>query len=416
MKKRLVLMALISALVLCLAVVPVAAAKTTVTFWHAMSKTHSPYLENITKKFNASHPDIEVVLIYQGSYGDLSKKILGAVGAGKPPVMAQVYENWTTKLINAGAIEPAQKYIGSIFTKEDISDIVPGFVDSNTWNKTLYTLPFNKSIYVLFVNQELVPKVPTNWDELLAAAKAATKDTNKDGTPDVYGFGIRPTIDTFSMFLYQAGGQYLTADEKKAVFNNEAGQKALQFLYDMVYKHKCARLDTGYFDGPFGEGKVAMYQDTSAGIPYTTKSAGDKFKWTVAPLVRGVKAAAPFAGTNVAVFSKASDAEKKAAFEYIKYLINTDNTTYWAVNSGYLPVRLSAQKTQAWKSFTLLDTKNMAAYKQLKNGVYEPAPEGWTEIRTVVDNYIKEALMNKMTIKAALDKAVQEVNEILAKN
>lgn len=413
--KKFVLMALISAMVLCLVVMPVAAAKTTVTFWHAMSKTQSPFLENIVKQFNASHPDVEVVLVYQGSYSDLSKKILGAVGAGKPPVMAQVYEDWTTKLINAGAIEPAQNYIGSVFSKADIDDIVKGFVQSNTWNGKLYTLPFNKSTNVLFINRSLVPNIPITWNELLAAAKAATKDANNDGTPEVYGFGIRPTVDTFNIFLRQAGGQFLTDDNKKAAFNSAEGVAALQFLYDMIYKHKCAFLNTGYMDQPFGEGKVAMYEDTSAGIPFTAASVGKKFKWSVAQLVRGKKAAAPFMGTNVAVFEKASDNEKKAAFEFIKFLINTDNTTYWAINTGYLPVRASAQNTKAWKDYTLKDVQNMAAAKQMPYGTFDPRPDGWTEMRTVIDNAVKEALLNKTTIKAALDKAAADVNALLAK-
>lgn len=413
--KKFVVMALIAVLALTVFALPVAA-KTTVTFWHAMSKGHSPFLEDIVKRFNKSQSEIEVVLIYQGSYSDLSKKLLGAVAAGKPPVMAQVYEDWTTKLVDAGALEPAQKYIGSVFSDADIKDIFAGFRESNTWDNTLYTLPFNKSTNVLYVNKELVSKIPTTWTELVTASKAATKDANGDGTPEVYGFGIRPTVDQFNIFLRQAGGTFLTPDGKKAAFNNAAGQQALQFLYDMIYTHKCALLHTGYLNEPFGEGKLAMYEDTSAGLVYAGQTVGNKFKWTAAPLVRGKVAAAPTMGTNVAVFSKASAVEKKAAFEFIKFLINTENTVYWAKNSGYLPVRESALKTQEWRAFVLLDTKNMAAPKQYDYATFDPRPDGWTEIRDIIDNAVKEALLKKATVKQALDKAADAVNKVLAKN
>lgn len=414
--KRFVVVALIAVLALSMVALPVAAAKTTVTFWHAMSKGHSPFLEDIVKRFNASQSEIEVVLVYQGSYGDLSKKILGAVGAGKPPVMAQVYEDWTTKLVSAGAIEPVQKYIGSVFTQADIDDINAGFRNSNTWDGILYTVPFNKSTNILYYNKDMVAKAPSTWAELLTAAKAATKDANNDGTPEVYGFGIRPTIDQFNIFLRQAGGTYLNADNTKATFNGKEGQEALQFLYDMVHKHKVALLTTSYLNEAFGQNKIAMYEDTSAGMTYADQAVGGKFNWTTAPLVRGKVAAAPTMGTNVAVFSKASAAEKKAAFEFIKFLVNTENTVYWAINSGYLPVRYSALKTQEWRAFTLLDTKNMAAPKQFDYSVFDPTPDGWSECRTIIDDAVKEALLGKSTVAEALDKAAKKVDAVLAKN
>ncbi|AZR72221.1 hypothetical protein BBF96_01700 [Anoxybacter fermentans] len=415
--KRFILLTLLVALVMGLVVLPAAAKdKITVTFWHAMSKGHAPYLEDIIKRFNESQDKIEVVPIYQGSYGDLNKKLMGSIAAGKPPVMAQVYEDWTTKLVDAGVLEAAEWYIGSVFTQEEIDDIILIFQKSNMWNDTLYTLPFNKSTNVLFVNLDMVPKVPTTWDELLEAAKAATKDEDGDGTPEVYGFGIRPTVDTFNIFLRQAGGTFLNEDGTKAVFNNEAGQKALQFLHDMVYKHKVAMVYTGYLSGPIGEGKIAMYQGSSAGIPYVAKAIGDKFKWTVAPLVMGEKAAAPFMGTNIAVFKSHPDEVKYAAMEFIKFLINTENTTYWAVNTGYLPVRYSALKTKEWKEYIAADSKNAAGPSQFDYGTFDPRPNGWSEIRKVISEYIQKALLNKMTVKEALDAAAEKVDKILARN
>lgn len=49
-------------------------------------------------------------------------------------------------------------------------------------------------------------------------------------------------------------------------------------------------------------------------------------------------------GTNVAVFDSATDMQKQAAWEYIKFLTNTENTAYFAAETGYIPVRVSAQE------------------------------------------------------------------------
>ncbi|MCK4259210.1 MAG: ABC transporter substrate-binding protein [Halanaerobiales bacterium] len=414
--KRFVFIALVAVMVMGLVVIPAAAKdKITVTFWHAMSKGHSPFLEELTKRFNESQDEIEVQLIYQGKYGDLQKKILGSVAAGKPPVMAQAYENWLTKLINANTVEAVQWYIGSVFTQEEIDDVIWGFQKSSTWNDIMYTMPFNKSITVLYANTDMVPVLPTNWEELIETATAATKDVNGDGVIDVYGFGIRPNVDTFGIFLRQAGGTFLNEDETKAVFNDEAGQKALQFLHDMVYKYKCGVINSGYLNGPLGEEKLAMYMDTSAGIPYTVKAVGDKFNWTTAPVTRDEQYAATFAGTNIAVFSKHSAEVKLAAMKYLKFITSTESTTYWAVNSGYLPVRYSAQETKEWKEYLAGNPFAAAGAKELElnMGVFDPKPDAWSQARNIIGDYIEIALLNKMTIKDALDKAVAEINALL---
>lgn len=411
--RRFMVMAILVIMVVSMAVLPsLAAEKIELTFWHAMSKGHSPLLEELINRFNTSQDEIEVIPIYQGRYGDLSKKLLGALAAEQPPVLAQVYEDWTTKMVNAGAIEAVQWYIGSVFTQEEIDDIIWAFQLSNTWDDIMYTIPFNKSTNLLYVNLDMVPEIPTTWDELVTASKAATKDVDGDGTIDVYGFGIRPTVDTFNIFLRQAGGTFLD-EEGKASFNNAAGQEALQFLYDMVYVHECAMVFQGYLNGPLGEEKLAMYEDSSAGMPYAAKAVGDKFKWTAAPLVVGKEAAAPFMGTNIAIFSDHPAEVKYAAMEFVKFLINTENTTYWATNSGYLPVRYSALDTPEWNTYVEKDPKNAAGPSQYDYGKFDPKPDGWSTIRRIISEHVQAALLQEMSIKEALDKAAAEANAIL---
>jgi multiple sugar transport system substrate-binding protein len=47
-------------------------------------------------------------------------------------------------------------------------------------------------------------------------------------------------------------------------------------------------------------------------------------------------------GPNIGIFKNASSAERLYAWLFIKYLTNTDNTARWAMDTGYLPARLSA--------------------------------------------------------------------------
>jgi multiple sugar transport system substrate-binding protein len=51
------------------------------------------------------------------------------------------------------------------------------------------------------------------------------------------------TVDRWLVFLYQLGGSVLSPDNARATFNSEAGVRSLQFLADLVNKHKVTPRD-----------------------------------------------------------------------------------------------------------------------------------------------------------------------------
>ena len=75
----------------------VAAKKVEITFWHAMGAQLGDTLESLVSEFNAQSPDVFVRAEYQGNYGALSQKLVGALVARKPPTMALVYGNWAAE-------------------------------------------------------------------------------------------------------------------------------------------------------------------------------------------------------------------------------------------------------------------------------------------------------------------------------
>lgn len=46
---------------------------------------------------------------------------------------------------------------------------------------------------------------------------------------------------------------------------------------------------------------------------------------------------------NITVFNTEAKEQKQAAWDFIKFLTNTENTAYFAAQTGYIPVRRSAQ-------------------------------------------------------------------------
>src|SRR3990170_3787176 len=180
----------------------------TITFWHGMSGVLLPAVDELTRDFNRLNPGIVVNAQYQGNYGILNQKLIAAVAAGNPPT---------------------------------ISHIFPILRQASTFGGTMWTMPFNKSLYLLFYNADLLKeqnlKVPQTWDEFVSAARALT---NEEGGRIVrYGFVVRPNVDYFTTTLLTNGGAFLRT-EKDVAFNGPAGVEALQWLVDLVQKHKVA--------------------------------------------------------------------------------------------------------------------------------------------------------------------------------
>ncbi|HDM70188.1 MAG: ABC transporter substrate-binding protein, partial [Thermotogae bacterium] len=251
------------------------AEKVVIEFWHAMGGGHGEALKEIVEMFNSLNPDIEVKPVYVGRYGALLQKILASAQGNTLPVMAQSYANWTSKLIAGGYVEELSKYINDPeigLTKEEWEDIFEPFRKMVTWGDKIYAMPFNKSTYLLYVNTDLLDleglEIPKTMDELLETAKTLTQDLDGDGNVDQYGFGIRPNVDTFQIFLRFNGGRIYDEEKKEVTINSPQAKEALQFMVDLVHKYKVAFMQGGYLSGPFGDGKVAMYIGSSAGMPY----------------------------------------------------------------------------------------------------------------------------------------------------
>ncbi|EPZ48109.1 hypothetical protein N007_04455 [Alicyclobacillus acidoterrestris ATCC 49025] len=63
-----------------------------------MSSAQGKELQKLTNEFQQQNPNINVQLVFAGSYSTLQQKLTAAIAAKKPPTMAQVQETWETRL------------------------------------------------------------------------------------------------------------------------------------------------------------------------------------------------------------------------------------------------------------------------------------------------------------------------------
>ncbi len=392
-----------------------------IEFWHAMSRSRGELLESLVQRFNSENPGVVVKARFVGSanprlgndYNALYGKLLEHLARGTPPDVSQVYENWTTQLIEINALTPVDRFLAGPdgMDRKGLDDFVTVFRESNTFptpeGSRLYTLPFNKSIYVLYYNRaifnELGLKPPATWDDLRKAARTISA---AKGIP---GLGFLPSVDIFGHYLYAHGGQYIQGD--RAAFGGQAGIADLKFWVDMVHVDRSAQPSTDAQD-QFEQGKTGMYIETTSRIGGFRRAKGLNFGVVMLP--SGTTRAYQFAGTNLAIFSHSSPEKQKAAWKFIKFLTSPEITTEWAIGTGYLPVRQSAIKSPKYQEYIRANPEYSVGIEALKYATSQPRVAAWESIRGILDDAMFEALSRKYTSEDAIQKAVSLSNDLLA--
>jgi multiple sugar transport system substrate-binding protein len=366
-----------------------------VTFWHAIAQAHEAALNEIIESFQASHPHITVRPTYMGAYQDLHTALFAALSTQSRPVLTQMYESWTSEFLEQRLVVPLQVFVDAegASAEAELADYFPSFLDNNRWGDVLVTLPFNKSVYLLFVNQDLLDaaglSIPQTWEEM---RQAAVLTTNRD--ENRYGFGVRPIMETFTPLFLMNGGEYVI--DGRLNLESPESKETLQLLIDMTHHDQTAFVESNYLTTAFGQGSVAMFTGSSAGLPYTETAVAGKFRWTVAPLpTHGDHPRRVLSqGTNVGLITGHDPEVEWAAWEFVKYLTNAENSAGFAQASGYLPVRRSSLRIPAFQQFLEQNPNLAVATSQLEFAAFEPRVPIWETIRNTLNRQIGQMLTN----------------------
>ncbi len=108
-----------------------------------------------------------------------------------------------------------------------------------------------------------------------------------------------------------------------------------------------------------------MTLDSTASLKGIVSSVGDKFQVGTAflPKPQGAKDGGVIVGgASLYILNNRPEAEQKAAWEFIKYLVAPEQQAYWHINSGYFPITKKAYDQPSVK-------ENMTKYPQFKTAV-----------------------------------------------
>lgn len=383
---------------------------TKITFWHAMNGEQEKALTDITEAFMKENPNITVELQNQGSYNDLSSKIVATSQSPKDlPTLTQAYPGWVLNAMNDGLLVDFKPYMDNETLKFDnYEDILEGIRKAIEKDGKVYAMPFSKSTEVLWYNkgmlEEVGKEVPTTLEELADVSKAIYEKFGIAGC----GFD---SLNNFYVTYLAMNGQELTKDLD---VTGEASVAAVQYLLDGINEGYFRLAGTGnYFSTLLGQKEVGMYVGSNAGESYVKQGAeASGIEYGVAPYPSSV---AIQQGPDVYMFTSASAEQRTAAYLYLKYLLSTDNQAEWAVRSGYMPARTSAINSDKYQNS---DSKMPAILEDATDSLFTmPNSEGsnkaYNDIKTAIEAILaapqgKDAKTEMETFKATYDAAWQQ--------
>lgn len=396
-----------------------------IEFWHAMYDEPKRTLEEIAEKYNSMQTSVQVKPINQGNYTTLQQKLMAAAKTGTTPALSQTFMDWNAVFAEHGLVVDLTSFIRdakSGWSQEELDDIYPVFRMENRIDGKLYSLPFNKSAALLFYNKTLLDKhdvaVPTTWEEMQDAARKLTME-KPGGAGSIVGMGFENSLySELQNYVVQAGGEYIRLEETppKMVFHSPEGVEAVGFLREM-FDSGTARLagEDGYMSGPFSRGDVAMFIGSSAGISFVADGVDSGFEWFAAVPPKGKQAVAHISGTNISMFSTANEEQRRAAWHFLTYLLNTENSALWARRTGYLPVRESANDLESYRQFIEDYPVQGVAVQQLKAGKALTRVPGALTVEPLIAAELEAMLLGKKDIEQGLADAELAANTELAR-
>ena len=315
-----------------------------------MNGKQAEILQSIVDDFNATNgKGITVTASSQGSITDLNKKVIAASQSNTLPAIVNVYPDAATGLINDNKVVDLTPYVNnsSIGMKDDIeNDFIPDFIkELSQWgNNKIYGLPLTKSTEVLYVNKNLLEQLGYTVEDLndLTFEKLAEISQKANDELGIAGFGFDSSSNAFISTLKEDGKDFVELDGTINV-NNDWSKEFMQFFRDNT-QSGAFRVpgEDKFLSGPFSNQKLLAYQGSSAGFAHINTNDAFEIAVVEVPYFEGKDKAVIQQGASLFVTNDVSAEAQYAAYEFIKFATNTENTAKFATGTGYLPVRKSA--------------------------------------------------------------------------
>lgn len=313
-----------------------ASAATELVHWSWLAASDGEVWAQMIQSFNDAHKDkgvqIKMEVVPEDQY---NTKILAAAASGQAPDFGWGTAGQRAQWAADGVIIPLDDLAAKAGL--DIADFSEFSVQSARYPKydnKLFMIPMDLMSLQPEVNLDHVKeagldpeKFPEDGATLLEWAKAMTKRDGDKVTRSgimMTGSGVQPTV-TWGIVSAQMGFQRASDDLKTACVNPEAGKAAMQWVLDLLDKHKVSTRDVTDRYKAFGTGQGSIFWTG----PWTLNGyvqQGLNFRTYLFPKI-GEKRITYFEMGGMEFYVQSDTSRYPATMDAVKWL--SDNSKLW---------------------------------------------------------------------------------------
>ena len=400
----------------------------TVEFWVQYSDERLDAMMARAERFE-KETGIKVNITYKGHYGKVQSAMMTSAGTKDIADVARGYGNAAADMYQIGAaidqtILANSKKWG--VSEDDISDwganwnvgFSPYF-DGNP--KLLHEV--GKSIEVVYYNEDWLnelglsePKTPNEFANIACAATNSTF-SGSVGDAKSLGYEIDTDASNFAAWVFAHGGNVFDYSSGQYILNSVPVIKAMEFIQGMSSKG-CAQVTRDkYADQTYlGQGTNMFALGSTSGITYFQKAIEEGYggNWSVS----AVPYTTPEPVMNLygggLIMGKTDDPNRMvAAYQWMKYITNSENSAVWSSESGYGFVRTSSSEHPAIVKMRNASPQYNKSLGLIKYGIGEPSVPAYYSVRGEIEKAYA-AIIEGDDIMSTLNNLNDEANAILA--
>jgi multiple sugar transport system substrate-binding protein len=384
--------------------------KVTLAFWNGWTGADGDFAKKMVAEFNAKTPKIHVNMnVYQ--WADFFQKLPAAVQSGNGPDVSVMHIDDIPTQAAQQVIVPIDSIAKSLNLQE--SQFSPAVWKGGMYQDKRFGIPIDVHNLGLYVNQDLLDKagvsgIPTDENSYMDAL-------DKLKSKGIQGSWVSPFQFTgafmFMSLLWQFGGDLYNSDNTKATWDSDAGQKALNWMVDLIkkgYSPKNVGQDADY---------IALKNSKNAfnwqGIWQVDDARKQSAKIVTAPLPKIGDQGGVWGNSHQFVLPKngSNDANKQAAARYFIHWF-TQNEAEWAKSAKVPAETKLAQSTEFTQGLAYL--KPFA--QEVPDVHFPPSVAGIGDATQKLYDAFGAAILGKKNPADALHTSAKQATSILEAN
>ncbi|MDS1272001.1 extracellular solute-binding protein [Lipingzhangella sp. LS1_29] len=321
-----------------------------ISFWHSMDGTAGNTLEELVREFNERNSGrVYVQESFQGSEDDTLANYRSALQQDATPEVVAINELGTRFMIDVAEAVPVQEFVDR--DDYDLGALEGALVSYLTVEDELRAVPFAHSTPMLYLNVDALDEAGLDVrdapGDLPAVAETAQELTrSSDGQVQQYGFGAALSGWYLEQFLARAERPFCTRNNGRsgradAVFvDDPVVVEVVEWWSELSAEDTAPQLgrDLAESRSAFTTERVAMTLESSRQLSTLVDQSDFEVAGAPFPLPRASEASGTTVDGSALWISDQghSPRERRAAWEFLRFLLEPETQEIWHAQTGYL--------------------------------------------------------------------------------